>query len=341
MPPANPVIPIGHLAPMPGPMDMAPPCGEACCDDCRTGWCHCVNVFGEFLYLRPRNAEIAYAVPIDGNIVIGPTSDQVQVGPVELVDPDFSPGFRFGFGFTLSEFSAVVLTYSQLDAESSDSVVLPGAGPVLRSLVSHPNPLNIGADGLDAIANYQIQFKLFDADYKDLLAYSDDFRLLYLVGARYANLDQHFDATFSVNGFERVLSEVNFEGGGLRLGLEGERYAACSGVFVYGKAAASFVAGEFRASYDFSNQSDPSITDTSWQAGRLVTMLDLELGFGWRNHCDNLRLSAGYLLSSWYNVVKTNEWINSVQQNNFVDQSDNYNGQLSFDGFTLRVEYLW
>jgi hypothetical protein len=62
---------------------------------------------------------------------------------------------------------------------------------------------------------------------------------------------------------------------------------------------------------------------------------------GWRNCCDSIRLSVGYSYSIWTNVVKNNEWINSVQQNNFVDPSDNFNGLLTFDGLTAKAELLW
>lgn len=307
--------------------------------DC--GWCHRVNIFGEFLYLRARNAEVAYAVPIDGNLIVGPTSDQVQVGPVQIVDPDYQPGFRFGAGFTLSECSAVVFTWTQLDASTSDSISLPGEGPVLRSLVSHPNPLNVGADGLDAFANQFTQFKLLDWDYKGLLACSDAYEISYVLGVRYAKLRQNFDALFTVLGEEQVASEIDFEGGGLRLGLEGIRYGLNNQLFGYARGATSLVGGEFRADYLMGTQADPVITDTSWRAGRLVTILDFEVGLGWRNHCDNLRLSVGYMYSCWHNVLKTNEWIDAVQQNNFVQMSDRYHGMITFDGLTARVEVLW
>ena len=211
-------------------------CGTGCgtgCGGCK-GWTHCFNFFGEFLYLRARDAEVAYAVPIDGSIIVGPTSQQVQTGPVQVVDPDYQPGFRFGGGFTLDETSAIQLTYTQLDSNTTDDVSLPGGGPVLRSLVSSPNPLNIGADGLDAAAELDIQFKLFDADYKGLIAYTDGYKVAYVVGARYAQLDQEFSAQFEVLGVETVDTRVNFEGGGLKLGLEGERYVRNGQLFVYG-----------------------------------------------------------------------------------------------------------
>jgi len=314
--------------------------GDGCGCGCSDGWCHHINIFGEFLYLRPRNAEIAYAVPIDGNIL--PPGQQFQVGPVQLVDPDYSPGFRFGAGFTLGECNAIVVTWSQLDSFTHDEFSLPGLGPVVRSLVSPSPPgLNVAADGLLARADLDTQFKLLDIDYKGLFAYCCDYQLAYVVGARYANLEQHFRSAFEQNGVNNVRAESEFDGAGLKLGLEGERYGNCTRFFVYGKGFASLVGGSFRTRYEYNNQSDPLIVDTSWKAGRLVTILDLEAGLGWRNHCDNLRFSVGYMFSSWLNVVKTNEWINTVQTNNFVDPSDNYNGLMTFDGLTARAEFLW
>jgi len=279
-------------------------------------------------------------VPIDGNIL--PPAQQFQVGPVNVVDPDYSPGFRFGAGFTIGNCNAIVVTWSQLDSFTHDSVDLPGLGPVVRSLVSPTPPsLNVAADGLFARADLDTQFKLLDIDYKGLIAYCCDYQVAYVVGARYANLEQHFRSVFEQNGTNVVRAESEFDGAGLKLGLEGERYGNSTRFFVYGKGYASLVAGTYRTRYEYFNQSDPSIVDTTWKAGRVTTILDLELGLGWRNHCDNLRFSVGYLFSSWLNVVKTNEWINTVQQNNFVDPSDNYNGLMTFDGLTARAEFLW
>ena len=70
-------------------------------------------------------------------------------------------------------------------------------------------------------------------------------------------------------------------------------------------------------------------------------MLDLETGLGWQNFTGNLRFSMGYMFSAWYNVVRVNEYINAVQTNNFADPSDNFNGLISFDGLTSKIELLW
>jgi hypothetical protein len=320
---------------------VGPGCGvDGCGDDGGCGWCHHLSFFGEFLYLRPRNAEIAYAVPINGNLPqTGFPFEQFQVGPVSIVDPDYSPGFRFGAGFTLGACTQIVTTYSQLDSQTQDSISLAGTGPVLRPLVTPVD--DAAADFLDAAASLDTQFKLLDVDFKGLFACDCDYRLAYVVGARYANLEQHFAATYAANGTSAVRAESEFDGGGLKLGLEGERYSTRTQFFVYGKGSASFVGGQFRSRYQFDDVGQPLTIDTSWKAGRVVTILDFEVGLGWRNHCDNLRFSAGYMYSSWLNLVKVNEWIHTVSRNNFVDPSDNYYGLMTFDGLTARVEYLW
>src|SRR5439155_24311401 len=62
------------------------------------GWGYRINTFGEFLYLRPRNTEVAYAVPVvAAGAAAGNFSDRVGVA-----DPDFGPGFRGGFGMATS-----------------------------------------------------------------------------------------------------------------------------------------------------------------------------------------------------------------------------------------------
>ncbi len=325
-----------------GPGCTDPACTKPGCDGncCGGGYCHCWSVFGEFLYMRARDAEVAYAVPIDGNIT-DPSDPAFQVGEVQVVDPDYQPGFRFGFTRTCSECSLVAVTYSQLDADANDTLVVPGGlNVVARSLVS-PTPINAAIDTLDAEAHLFVQFKILDVDYKSLIAYCDDYRVAFVAGARFAKLNQEFDAIFETNGFDTVATDVEFEGAGIKIGLEGERFGRNRQHFVYAKGSVSILGGESRATYFGSNNTDEILVDTSWEAGRMVTITDLEAGFGWQNCCGNLRLSAGYSFSSWYNIVRTNEWINAVQKNNFSDESDNLFGFMSFDGINARVEVLW
>jgi hypothetical protein len=322
-----------------GPGYGGPGYGKFGADGC-DGWTNRYFVFGEALFIRPRNAEVSYAVPINGATIVGPTSPQVQLGAVRVADPDYAPGWRVGMGAVLSPRSAFAVTYTQFDRDTFDSLSLPGTGAVVRSLVTHPNVLTAAGNGLDTAAVLQTQFQLFDADYKGLMNYGPQGELAYVVGVRYANLEQHFAAGFApATGFEEVLAESEFDGGGLKFGLEGVRRGLTHQFFGYGKTAASFIAGEFRSRYQFNTPALAADTDTSWKVGRVMTILDLEAGVGWQNFTGNLRFSTGYMFSAWYNTVKVNDWINAVQNNNFVDPS--VSGVVTFDGFTAKMEFLW
>ncbi len=145
---------------------------------------------------------------------------------------------------------------------------------------------------------------------------------------------QDFGADYFYNGTESVDTEIDFYGAGLRLGLEGEAFNQSHRWLCYGKTSASFMAGSFTADYELVDSFDPEVVDTTWKAGRIVPMLELELGMGWQSRCGTWRVTGGYLISAWYNTVTTDQWVKAVQSNNFVGLSDT----ITFDGLVLRCE---
>lgn len=320
--------PVGALPSPGGPTGGA--CGEAGCGDCGPGWAY----FGEFLYLRARGVEVPYAVPIDGPIV-APPSYPVQVGPVATTDPDYQAGFRAGVVRALDEQASLRGTYTFYESETADRVAIPSSSSyVLRSLVTHPGSWTAASDGLDAQAAYDIDFQIADVDYRCVFCCGPQHELAYFGGVKYVHLEQEFAAQYTVLGTELVNSRINFDGGGFRLGLEGERRCRALGLLVYGRAAASFVAGEFHADYLQRDNSRGIVVNTRLTESRLITILDLELGVGWTTPDDRFRVTAGYMVSGWLNTLQTDEWIRGVQNNQFGDLSDT----LTFDGFTTRVE---
>jgi hypothetical protein len=313
-------------------------CGNGC-GDCCDGWGHRVQVFGEFLYLRPRDVDVAYAAIIDGPIV--PGAPGLQNGPIGVLDQDYQPGFRVGAGITLDNCNSITFTYSQLEASSSDAISATGTD-VIRGLLLHPNSLNAGSNWLDANADGDIRFNIVDLDYRGLIAHSSDYEVAYMIGARYTRLEQEINANYIAVGTETVNSTVDFDGVGMRFGLDFERYGRNRQWFVYGKGYGSFIGGRFRGDYLQSNQGDPVVATASWEAGRIVSILDLETGLGWQSCSGNIRLSVGYMYSGWYNVVKQNEFISAVQDNNFVSNGiSTYDSAITFDGLTARVEVRW
>ena len=179
-----------------------------------------------------------------------------------------------------------------------------------------------------------------DLDYRAIWWLGECSVVNWSVGARYANLTQDFAAQFDDTGtLDDVATAVDFDGGGIRLGLDGERHN-CRGILLYGRTAMSLVGGEFSGSYFQGTDQDPEIVNTAWKAGRLVPIFDLELGAGWQSPCGHFRVTAGYVVNMWFNTLTTDSWIRSVQQNNFVGQADAISyDTLTFDGFTARAEY--
>lgn len=302
-------------------------CLPACESACPTVW----QAWGEYLYLQPREAEVPWGVAIDGRIEEGTTP--IQVSRVANADIQYNSGFRVGLARAIDNCASIGVSYTFFESHVDDS--LATSDPyVLRSMVSHPSSLSASRDYLSGYASNDVDFQTVDMDYRCLLWSSCDSSLNWLIGARYANLEQDFNATFINNGHEDVLSSVNFDGGGLRIGLEGERHSLRHGLLVYGRGAASFVAGDFRAQYHQGQTYDSSVVSTSWEAGRIVSILDLELGVGWTSKNDCLLISAGYTVSAWFNAVNNAEFIRGVQTNDF----DGLGDTITFDGLVSRVE---
>ena len=327
-----------------GPVDL---CGDGKCETkgkscgvcCPPAWAHRCGVFAEYLLVRPRDAEVAYGVPINGPIV-RPPADPIQVGPVAIVDPDYSTGFRLGGSFAFDWCSSIVVTYSHFESNTEDAIAADPTEAVIRPLVMHPSMFQANTDALDAWAGLGIDYDTIDADYRSILWLGNCSVINWSVGARYARLQQDFASLFTLSGEnEEVLTDVGFDGGGLRIGLDGERHHCC-GFLLYGKSSLSAVAGEFSASYFQADNFDQEIVNTAWKAGRIVPIMDLELGVGWQSRCGHFRLTAGYNVSYWFNTVTTDQWIKSVQQNDFVGQPDGMSyDTITFDGATARAEY--
>jgi len=329
-------MPVGYfegnggqaLAPTPDQGATAAPCPpEVCGAGCLPTW----QVWGEYLYLRPTDADVPWAVAING--AIQERAVPIQVSRVANADIDYDSGFRFGIGRALDECASVGVSYTFFEGHSNDSLATDDPY-VLRSLVAHPGTLTGAADYLRGTASNDVDFQLIDADYRHVFRSNCYGSMNWLVGARYAQYVQDFNSTFVNNGVENVLTETRFYGAGLRLGLEGERHSLRRGWLIYGRSTANFVAGDFRARYQQSQSYDVIEVNTSWRASRVVPILDLELGGGWTSHDGRCMFTVGYMVSAWFNVVDADTFIRGVQANNFSDMDDT----VVFDGLVGRAE---
>lgn len=294
----------------------------------------CWTFRGEFLLLRPGNDKVAFAVPINGAIVPPAGVAPVQVGREVLVDESFGPGFRVGGERLLTECSTLGLEFTWFGVDRSNDAVGTAAFP-LRSLVNHPGSVSAATDSLDAVASGHIDFQLGDALYRRFLIDDEIMALSLVGGVRFGHIDEEFRSTFTSSAaIETVDTDITFDGAGLRLGIEAERRATCSGLIVYGKGYASFMGGEFTTRYTQADNTRGTVVDTGWVEDRAISILDIELGLGWVSRCGGLRLTSGYTFSGWYNVINTDDFIRAVRTSDSVNVRDH----LSFDGFVVRAE---
>ena len=210
---------------------------------------------------------------------------------------------------------------------------------MIHSLVSHPRTDTASQSFLAAQAAYSMDFDLIDVDFARTISCGQRHMINCVLGARYAGMQQDFQAIMGIVGTneEIVTTDVHFDGGGIRVGLDAEFYNCRRNCLVYCRSAASFVAGEFSATYTQDDRFGAQVVYTDWQAGRIVTMLDLEVGLGWSSCNGNCRVTAGYMVSGWLNTINTDEWVKAVQFDDFTD----LNNGMGFDGLVMRTEFRY
>jgi hypothetical protein len=309
-------------------------CGGGCADCCDSGgFNHCWYFFGEVLYLRPRDSEMAWAAPIDGPIVPGPINNNpIQISPFGVADMDFQAGWRGGFQYNLSECTGISARYTMFESNTTDTVEVT-APNVIRSLVSHPGTQTAAQDFLAGTAVYNIDFDQLDIDYKKLLAYDCNYQFGYHSGFSIVQMQQTFVADFAGTGTEHVETDIDFYGAGGRFGLFGEM-AVNPNWRLYGRGTGNLIAGEFRADYFQGQNYDPQVVDTHWHGGRIIGIWDLEAGVKRTSRCGNYSINVGYMFSAWTNTLQTDEWIRGVHDNSPIGMDDT----MTFDGLVARFD---
>jgi len=301
-------------------------------------WPHRSGVFGEYLFLRPRSRDVSYAMPVALDSVVPTPGAIVPVGTIGTNDPNYSSGFRVGVNRAIDQFASIRGTYTYYQNSERDSIT---AAPdtELHSLVSHPGIIQPNLPFTTAASSSSVNFQMADVELRKLLAYSPYYALNYSVGARYVHLSQDFGTNLTGlrDAADNVSADSNFDGGGIRFGLDGEHYARRTGLMAYWRTGASFVGGQFRANYRETFGFDPLVIQSHWNGGRLVSILDAELGVGWTSKTQRMRLRAGYLVSGWFNTVTPGDYISATQHNNYGNLSKSF----SFDGLTASVEYRY
>ena len=228
------------ISPMPEQTNSYAPCYV----ECREFWEHRNAVWGEYLYLRPRGADVTYATPVDGTL-----STSVPVGPQAVAAFGYDSGFRIGGAWAIDRCSSFTANYTGYQASTSDNVSLAGGTSFLRAETVHPSTVNVTADSLAAQALYDFNLQSVDLNYKAILWGGDSYVVNYVAGLRYSGVEQQFGARYAILGTTTVNTNVDFHGVGPRFGLEAERLLGDYGLLLYSKGYVNFLAGSNSADY--------------------------------------------------------------------------------------------
>lgn len=310
-------------------------CGMPCCET--PFWTHRTYLFGEYLYLLPTDVDMAHAIQQNG--VGGPGT--VPAGAVGVLQPGFTSAYRAGFGVAIGCNATIAASYSNFHTHTTDTLAAPLGivGGTVASLVFHPESLNAGSTSSLVDASYGLHYQLADIEFRRLLSGSCKHAVNYSVGVRYGKLQQGFlqIGNFAPpTGTIQTTSDIDFEGVGLRAGLDGEHRLGYSGFAGYGKLSMNVLFGEFRSSF---LQLDTTTTDvqanSTWNDRRVVPLLDYEVGISWTSRNGHWRASTGYYTAFWFNTITTGQFVQAVQTADFVDLGET----MVFNGLVSRVEF--
>lgn len=310
---------------------------SACCDlsACCCEPCHCISVFGEYLLLYPTGIDLVDAARQNG---VG--AGAVPNGAAGVLNPESNGGFRAGVGFSLTPMSSLYGAYTFLETDDANTTTpTPGGGAnTVRSLVLFPSTAAaaLGTAQLDSV--YDVNFQLADVAFKTRLAGTSRDYLNMHVGGRYGHLDQDFSqtGTYGVVGTVNVDTEIDFDGGGVLLGLDTRVGIGRHGFGLYGDLFFSSLFGEFTSDYTQTNITAAAIeAQSSFTDNRVLPILQGQLGVDWVSANGGCMFRVGHMSSYWFNAVTTGEFIEGVQGTNFLDVNDS----IAFQGLAAMVEF--
>jgi hypothetical protein len=137
-----------------------------------------------------------------------------------------------------------------------------------------------------------------------------------------------------------AVSSMDFEGAGLKVGLEGRRYFFCDGwLSMYAKGNLSLLYGRLHFDTVLTQEGGTApdqIDRESTTSNQIIPVTELEAGLTGQVSCQ-CRISAGYLMSAWHDLGFRDEADLNTDRLVLYDDAN----ILGFDGFFARLEYAY
>jgi hypothetical protein len=261
-------------------------------------------------------------------------------GHLQKVKPHFRPGFRIGLGGNMSYDEWDIFlnwTWFQSNARGDSK-------GYLLTLWGHPRvsgPDNSTDGALFTRAKWSLHLNILDLEMGRSFWVGRHLSLRPFFGVRGAWIDQHFDIHYDYTTDPitdgKLRAESDFEGGGVRAGLD-TRFGLWGGWSFYGIASASMLYGFFNC--DFHERWESvKVAKTRDGFHHAASTAQLALGVRWDTYVHRDRyhfgLYAGWEQNIWFGVNKMNHYFHSLSEGNLQQM----NGDLTLSGGTFGVRF--
>ena len=174
------------------------------------GWQPGWAFYGEFLYWRARDVEVAWGVEINSIAQTPP----IQVSPVAAADMDFQPGWRVGFSKIVNECTRINAEYTMWESGTADAIQRQDITNVISSLVDHPSVLTAAGDHINGNAQYDMSIDMVDLALQRAYYYDCGVQLSWLMGVRSVTHESQFSATYFGQIQRTIDTDIDFNGAG-------------------------------------------------------------------------------------------------------------------------------
>jgi hypothetical protein len=281
----------------------------------------------EFLYLKPYRQSLDFAI-VSHNLNPDPE------GSIQS-DPWRARGaFRVGAGYRLPEDNwDIGFIYTYLHDDEGAALRAP-AGGQLFATQTHPGTVEFAnTAGADATLSYNV----YDMEIGRSMDVSQHLSIRPFGGLRFADINQNFTVVYNGADANRdiVGSRIKFDGAGLRAGGQAD-WKVLEHISLYGRAAGSLMVGDFNVNQtEFNNNGTTPLTNVQ-QSYRKITPV-MEMGVGVAYHTDHFRVSVGYEVTNWFNLVDTPSFVDDVHQGKYQRNVSD----LGVDGLAVKAEVTY
>ena len=282
---------------------------------------------GEFLYLKPYRRDLDFAI-------LSPNANGDPEGSIQSDAWHSRAAFRIGAGWQAPNNGPDVgFYYTYLHDDQVAGLTAPPGG-LLFATLTHPGSVAVVTS---ATADARLAYNVFDLEVSRRLGACDSVSVRPFGGLRFAEITQDLNAAYNGGDANRdtVSSHSKFDGGGLRAGAEVD-WMLLDRVSLYGRAAGSLMVGDFQNTQtEFNNDGRTPLTNVNESFRKIIPVA--ELGFGVAYQGEHFRLSVGYEVVNWFNLIDTPDFVDDVHQGKLQRRVSD----LGLDGLAVKAEFVY